>query len=231
MKRLLLVSILSVACSRASRPAARPAATPAPASAAVSAAATPHDEHEEEEQRAIVNAARALSSFDDSAEGAKGFVGALAEAARGHDHERQERFEDELVADRARFELALTFEGARQLRDRVLPTIEPGARALQTRLASLREPLTVVATSALGSELADGQSHGFGSGVVSARQHLRPTVRFFRVDVTGADGQRVTLEPMAYLGGRWTWLGELAAPVTPAPTTPPVAPTTPAAAR
>ena len=100
MKRLILVSLLSFACSRASRPAARPTATPATAPVV---AAAPHDEHEEEEQRAIVNAARTLSSFDDTANGAKGFVSALAEAARGRDHARQERFEDELVADRDRF--------------------------------------------------------------------------------------------------------------------------------
>ena len=237
MNRLtsLAFAILCVAaCARSSaRPqaqraarahsAARPAALPAMPSAA---------EHEAEEQRELMEAVRGMSAFAPDDEGARGFVAAFARECAAHDREGIERFERELVADRRRFDLALDFEGARQLRDRVIPTIEPGVRAIEARLGSLRGPLTITVRSALGRDFADGQAHGFNPGITAVKAHLRGAVRFHRVEVASPDGQRVVIEPMAFLAGRWTWLGEPWSAVAPtAPATPVTGPAGGAAAR
>lgn len=163
-----------------------------------------------------------MSAFASSDEGARGFVTDLAAAARAPDAARWERLERELVADEVRFELALTFEGNRQLGPRVIPGL--GARASQLRsvLASMREPLHISLRSATGETFADGAAHGFHPAIASVRQYLRPAVRFVRAEITDAGGQRTVIEPMAWLAGRWTWLGE---PWTALPaTTPAVAP-------
>ncbi len=198
---------------------------PAPALAALPSV----DEHEAEEQRELMRAAQGVSSFAPTADGLRGFIAAFAHEAAMHDREGVERFERELVADNSRFELALDFEGARQLRDRVVPTIESSARTLEGRLAAMHGPLTISVTSALGRELAAGTSRGFGPAVVAARARLRSEVTFHRVEVTGADGGRVVIEPMAFLAGRWTWLGDTWP--TPAPVAPTGATTGPTAAR
>jgi hypothetical protein len=224
MTRLLFAFALVAACSRSSsQPAARAPATAPTARAAAPAPAAPAVDPEAEEQREIVEAMREVSAYPDTAEGVRGFVTELTRAAAAHDRERLERLEHELVADERRFELGVTFEGARLLRGRVVPGLEARARDVQQRLGALRAPVTVTVASATGAELADGAPHGFDPAVARARAHLRTAVRYFRVDVAGADGQRVTLQPMAFLAARWTWMGEFWNEL------PPAAPTTPAA--
>ncbi len=230
MNRLmsLAFAILCVAaCARSSaRPQAQRAVRAQPAATARPAALPPMpsaEEHEAEEQRELMEAVRGMSAFAPDDEGARGFVAAFAHECAMRDREGIERFEHELTADRTRFDLALDFEGARQLRDRVIPTIEPGVRALAQRLGALRGPLTVTVRSALGGDFADGQAHGFNPAITTVRAHLRSAVRFHRVEVAGADGQRVVIEPMAYLAGRWTWIGEPWSAVTPTVPATPVA--------
>ncbi|MFO0649585.1 MAG: hypothetical protein U0326_25350 [Polyangiales bacterium] len=211
--------LLVAACSRSTPPRARPAARAVPAATARPApalAALPSiDEHEAEEQREIMNAIQGMSAYAPTAEGLRGFVAALAHESAAHDREGIERMEREIVADNARFDLAMDFEGARALRDRVVPTIEPAVRSLEAQLAALRAPLSVSVTSALGRELASGTARGFNPAMATVSAHLRGAVRYHRVEVTGADGGRVVIEPMAFLGGRWTWLGEPWTAVTP----------------
>lgn len=225
MRRMLPAFALLAACSRPSpsRPAARPPATPSHA-----AAAAPADDHEAEEQRQIANALREMSAFPDTDEGARSFVTELARVARSGDRERWERMEHELVPDATRYELGLSFEGARLTRDRVVGGMEARARDLRERLAGMREPLTVTAVSATGAALADGAPHGFDPAVVRARAFVRPAVRYVRVDVADANGQRVSIQPLAFLAARWTWMGdfwnELPAPPPPAPPTGTAAP-------
>jgi len=227
MTRLLLACALLAACSRSSsQPAARAPAT-APTARAVAPAA-PTVDPEAEEQREIVEAMREVSAYPDTADGVRGFVTELTRAAAARDRERLERLEHELVADERRFELGVTFEGARLLRGRVVPGLEARARDVQQRLGALRAPVTVTVASATGAELADGAPHGFDPAVARARAHLRPAVRYFRVDVAGADGQRVTLQPMAFLAARWTWMGEFWSELPAAPPTPPTTPAAPA---
>ena len=229
MMRPLLLGLLSLAaCSRSSsRPAPQPGAR---VEAARAAAAAPNAAAlaEAREREEIMERSANLSRFPATDEGARAFVTELTRAAIARDHERVERASEELRADNARFELGLTFEGARALRDRVVPTLEPRVEALRERLGALREPLTVSVSSALGSELADGEPHGFDPRIATVRTLLRPMVRYYRAEVVGAQGSgRVVIEPMAWLGGRWTWLGEPWTAVTPttpsAPTTPPTA--------
>ncbi len=162
-----------------------------------------------------MNAIQGMSQYAPTAEGLRGFISALAHESAAHDRDGVERLEREIVADNTRFELAVDFEGARQLRDRVVPTIEPGVRALEARLAALRAPLSVTVTSALGHELAGGRAQGFNPAMATVSSHLRGSVRYHRVEVTGADGGRVVIEPMAFLAGRWTWIGEPWTAVTP----------------
>lgn len=162
-----------------------------------------------------MNAIQGMSAYAPTADGLRGFIAAFAHESAAHDREGIERMEREIVADNARFELATTFEGSRRLRDRVVPTIEPAVRALEGRLAALRAPLTVTVTSALGRELASGGARGFNPALATVSAQLRNGVRYHRVEVAGADGERVVIEPMAFLGGRWTWLGEPWSAVTP----------------
>lgn len=228
MKRLVIaLGIFSaVACSR-SNSAPRPQPAPRPQAARVEPN-LPAGENEEEEQRAIMNAVREMSQYPATADGARAFVTEMTRASIARDHERFERFEHELKADDDRFEMAFTFEASRQLRDRVVPGLEARIREVRSRLATLREPLTVNVVSALGSDFSDGQAHGFAPDMTRLRGMLMPAVRFYRVEVTGAEASgRVVIEPMAWLGGRWTWVGEAwtalpATPVTPPVVTPPV---------
>lgn len=231
MNRPLLLTLLSLAaCSRSSsRPAPQPGAR---VEAARTAAAAPNaaaiaEAHEREE---IMEHSANLSRFPATDDGARGFATELTRASIARDRERMERAGEELQADNARFELGLTFEGARALRDRVVPAMEPRGEALRARLGALREPLTVNVSSALGSELADGEAHGFDPRIATVRAFLRPMVRYYRVEVVGAQGSgRVVIEPMAWLGGRWTWLGEPWTAVVPTTPDTPAAPS--AAAR
>lgn len=226
MKRPLLLTLLSLAaCSRSSSdPRPQPGPRVEAASNANELTANAYERMRARKQARIIERDTALSRFPGSDDGARDFVTELARATIARDQDRVTRATAELLVDNARFELGLTFEGARALRDRVVPTMEPRGEALRDRLGALREPLTVSVTSALGSELADGEAHGFDPRIATVRTLLRPMVRYYRVEVVGADGSgRVVIEPMAWLGGRWTWLGE------PWTAVAPTAPGTPAA--
>lgn len=214
MTRPLLLAITLAACSRAATPA--PRATPRPSTPPeLTRAAAEHEERE------IMERAANLSRYPGTDEGATAFALELARAAIANDRTRVERAMTELRADDTRFELALSFEGARALRSRVLPAVAAGADEVSARLATLREPLSVQIHSALGHELTASDSHGLDPRVMSVQPRLRPMVRFYRVEVIGADGSgAVTLEPMAWLAARWTWLGPLWSASTPAPATP-----------
>lgn len=180
-------------------------------------------EDEAEEQREIMEAIRDISRFGPDEAGLRGFVNGLTHEAQRHDREGLARYLREMTADNPRFELAFTFEGARQWRDRVVPGLDARANELAARLGALQGPVTVRVSSALGSELADGQPHGFDPRVATVRTALMPAVRFFHAEVVASNGS-VTLEPMAWLGGRWSWLG---APWALSQPTVPTTPTTP----
>lgn len=225
MKRLVIAfGILSAAACSRSNSTPRPQPAPRPQAARVEPALA-LGEDEEAEQRAIMNAVREMSQYPATADGARAFVTEMTRASIARDHARFERLEHELKADNDRFEMAFTFEASRQLRDRVVPGLEARIGEVRSRLAALREPLTVNVVSALGSDFADGQPHGFAPDMTRLRGMLMPAVRFYRVEVTGADASgRVVIEPMAWLGGRWTWVGEAwtALPATPPVVVPPV---------
>lgn len=152
--------------------------------------------------------AQEVSAYPDSDEGARDFVRALLRAAREPEEATWQRLQRELVPDGRRYELGLSFEGARRTRDRVIEDMEARAPRLRRQFAAMREPITVTVHSATGALLARGASHGFDPAVLRARAHVRPAVRYVRVEVTDADGQRVVLQPMAFLAARWTWLGD-----------------------
>jgi len=228
MTRPLLLALLSLAAC--SRPSSTPAPQPGPRAEAAPGGddltARTYERMRARKQARIIERDNALSHFPASDDGARGFVTELARASIARDPARVQRAAAELQADNARFELGLTFEGARALRDRVVPTMEARGEALRARLGALREPLTVNVTSALGSELADGEVHGFDPRVATVRTLLRPMVRYYRAEVVGAEGSgSVVIEPMAWLGGRWTWLGEPWTAVAPEVPATPAAPT------
>jgi hypothetical protein len=219
MKLFVAVCAL-ISVSACSRSSARPNAQAVVRSSVPVAANSPSD-HEAEEQREVMEALREVSAFPDTAEGLRGFITELSRVTATHDHAQEQRIEREFLCDNTRFELAFTFEGSRLLRDRVVSGIEPRAEALRTHLAALPGPVTINLASALGSELADGLPHGMSAGITTVKQYLRPAVRFYRAEVVATNGQRVVLEPMAWLAGRWTWLGEpwaVAAPGVPTTT-------------
>lgn len=216
MKRsLVVVALLSLACSRSTAPHARPAAQPG-----AQASATP--ERRRHGEGRIMEAARNISPYPSSADGAQALVTDLARAAARHDDARLAQLHARLDADRTDFELAFTFDGARRVVDATVPAVPAQRAALEQRLATLAEPLQVTVTSATGADLA-GAPHGFDPRFASLGRELRPLVRFYRVEVRGASGEPVVLEPLAYLGGQWTFLGEPWS----APSTVPTTPTTP----
>ncbi|MFO0624306.1 MAG: hypothetical protein U0325_01715 [Polyangiales bacterium] len=223
MIRPLLLVAAAAACTR-TPPATPPAPRVASATPAESPAAAFARARETHRQYRVMRRAANISRFPGTEQGARDLALALSHAAASGDAARLREVTDELTPDDPRVELGLTYDGARALRDRIIPTAAPRLDALHARLAALREPLAVEVRSALGHELATPTT-GLDPRLATLAPQLRPAVRFFRVEVRGADpGEPVVLEPMAWLGARWTWLGTAlpdAPPVTvPAPTTP-----------
>jgi Arc/MetJ-type ribon-helix-helix transcriptional regulator len=149
-----------------------------------------------------------VSAHPDTEEGARDFVRALLRAARSSEDESWQRLRRELVPDGPRYDLGLSFEGARRTREGVIEAMEARAPTLRRQFAAMREPIALTVRSATGAELARGAPHGFDPEVERARAYVRPAVRYVRVDVTDADGRHVVLQPMAFLAGRWTWMGD-----------------------
>lgn len=214
MIRPLLLAVTVAACSR-SAPAPQAAPTPASTASAESPAAAFARARETQRQYRVMRRAANISRFPGTDQGARELALELAHAAASGDDARLGAVLDELTPDDARVELGLTYDGARALRERIIPPASPLLQALGARLGALREPLTVDVRSALGQELAT-PSAGLDPRLATLAPQLRPAVRFFRVEVRGAaPGEAVVLEPMAWLGARWTWLGTaLSAPST-----------------
>lgn len=206
MIRPLLLAVTVAACSR-SAPAPQAAPTPSSAASAESPAAAFARARETHRQYRVMRRAANISRFPGTDQGARDLALELARAAASGDAARLGAVLDELTPDDARVELGLTYDGARALRDRIIPPASPQLQALGARLGALREPLTVDVRSALGQELA-APSAGLDPRLATLAPQLRPAVRFFRVEVRGAaSADAVVLEPVAWLGARWTWLG------------------------
>ncbi len=245
MNRLLVACLVGVlGCHRAPRPvvsarpvhpppATVPGASPGALAAALPAHPAAHEIGEPEgEHEEIMNPVEDMSPYPDSAAGAEAMVRALSHEAIRHDAEGLARAERHLDADATHLELALTFDGARSVGLRTVAGVPAARTALVNRLAALREPLGITVASALGGELSDGAPHGLDPRLARMHTSLRPGVKFYRVEVTGAgSADRVVVEPLAYLGGRWTYLGEpwdgsAETPTGPVvPTVPPTVPT------
>lgn len=219
MIRPLLLAVTVAACSR-SAPAPQAAPTPARSAPAESPADAFARARETQRQYRVMRRAANISRFPGTDQGARDLALELAHAAASGDAARLGRVLDELTPDDPRVELGLTYEGARSLRDRIIPTASPQLQSLGARLGALREPLSVEVRSALGQEL-DTPSAGLDPRLATLAPQLRPAVRFFRVEVRGADpGEAVVLEPMAWLGARWTWLGTALSTPPPLPGSP-----------
>ncbi len=205
MIRPLLLAVTVAACSR-SAPAPQAAPTPSSTASAESPAAFARARETQRQYRVMRRAAN-ISRFPGTDQGARDLALELAHAAASGDAARLGAVLDELTPDDARVELGLTYDGARALRERIIPPASPMLQALGARLGALREPLTVGVRSALGQELA-APSAGLDPRLATLAPQLRPTVRYFRVEVRGAESaDAVVLEPVAWLGARWTWLG------------------------
>lgn len=222
MIRPLLLAAALAACSRATPPPTQ-ANHPAPTASAFEPSAEFTRAREARRRERVMQRASNVSRFTSSDQGAADVALEYARAASAGDPARLRLALDELRPDDARVELGLTFDGARALRERILPAASGALDAITARLAALHAPLTTRVHSALGQELAQGPQAGMDPRVSALAPQLRPAVRFYRIEVLGADGAQVILEPVAYLGARWTWLGTALAdapPVAP-PTAPP----------
>lgn len=223
MIRPLLLAVAVAACSR-STPAPAAAPVPSHAPSAQSPAADFARARETQRRYQVMRRAANISRFPGSEEGARDLALELAHAAASGDAARLGAVLGELTPDDARVELGLTYDGARALRERIIPPASPQLQALGARLGALREPLAVSVRSALGQELAAPPA-GFDPRLATLAPHLRPALRVFRVEVRGAEaGDAVVLEPMAWLGARWTWLGTALSPSVEAPAAPPSPP-------
>lgn len=223
MIRPLLLAVTAAACSR-SAPAPQAAPTPSATAPAESPAAAFARARETHRQYRVMRRAANISRFPGTDPGARDLALEFAHAAASGDAARLAQVVDELTPDDARVELGLTYDGARARRDQIIPTAASQLQSVGARLGALREPLSVEVRSALGQELGSSAA-GLDPRLTTLAPQLRPAVRFFRVEVRGAEGgDAVVLEPMAWLGARWTWLGTaLAAPPTlpvPSPSSP-----------
>lgn len=222
MTRPLLLAAALAACSRTA-PAPHPASAPSSAAPAESPAAAFARARESQRQYRVMRRAANVSRFPGTEQGARDLAREFTLAAASGDAARLRAVVDELTPDDARVELGLTYDGARALRDRIIPSAAARLELLRQRLGALREPLSVEVRSGLGHELAS-PSAGLDPRLAALAPQLRPAVRLFRVEVRGADpGEAVVLEPMAWLGARWTWLGTALpdAPALPTPPSPP----------
>lgn len=221
MIRPLLLAVTVAACSRTA-PAPQPATPSSSTAPAESPAAAFARAREAHGQYRVMRRAADISRFPGTDQGARDLALELAHATASGDAARIRRVVDELTPDDARVELGLTYDGARALRDQIIPPAASRLASLGARLGALREPLTVEVRSALGQALA-APAPGLDPRLATLAPQLRPAVRFFRIEVRGADASdAVVLEPVAWLGARWTWLGTALtdAPPVPAPTPP-----------
>ncbi len=219
MIRPLLLAVTVAACSR-SAPALQ--AAPTATAPAESPADTFARARETQRQYRVMRRAANISRFPGTDQGARDLALEFAHAAALGDAARLGQVVDELTPDDVRVELGLTYDGARARRDQIIPPAASHLQALGARLGALREPLSVEVRSALGHELSAPPS-GLDPRLATLAPQLRPAVRFFRVEVRGAEGgDSIVLEPLAWLGARWTWMGTaLSAPPTlPAPSPP-----------
>jgi hypothetical protein len=214
-----LLALSAVGCNRNRN---RPTPSPGPRAAAP-AAPRALVAPVEDEAAELINPLRAVSPYPDTAAGLRAMFTELARASAAGDHEQVERLEEQLRLDDDRFALVFTFEGNRQLHGAVVPPARGRLEEKLARLRALGPGAAVTVTGATGDELADGASHGFDPRIAAVRAALRPTVRYFRVEVRGAAGAEV-FEPVAFAGGRWVWLAE---PWTAVPPTAPVVPGAP----
>lgn len=188
-------------------PAARPASTPAPAVARVEPRG--EVENEEEEQREIMRALSGLSRYPDTAEGLREMLSELARESRAGDRERVEAMVRAMTPDRDRVELAMTFDGARRRVEGLTATAERDLEARVASLRALRGAVTVRVEGAEGEALRAGRVGGMDPRMAALSPELQPRVRFWRAELRGSEGGAAVIEPVAFLGGRWTWLGEV----------------------
>lgn len=222
--RALCLAAAALGCSRP---------TPAPSAAAPSNTAAPASpfgtepalqlRHGTPGER-MARAARNVSQHANTDEGLRAFAADLVGALQGTDSAAQERLRREFTPDPTRFELALTFDAARTVRERLVPEVDARRDALLARLGALHGPVTVTVHAAEAQSL--NAASGLDARLVAVRGSFHPQVRLHRAVVRGTDGTEVTLEPMAFLGGQWTWLAEVWTVLTPAPTVPPTGPAT-----
>lgn len=206
--RVALVSVLSLAaCSRGASRAAAPTRT-APAQApAAPPAQTPLALEDDGDEAAIMNAARDVSRYPDTDDGLRRFVTHCAHEAGRRDARGIEACRHELSPDLARVEMALTFAAGRQHGRALVDRIEGTREVMLQRLGGLREPLSVTVQSALGAAVGGPSAAGLDPRMNTLKAQLRPTVRFSRAVLRDAAGAELVLEPVAFLGGHWCWLG------------------------
>ncbi len=215
-----LVAAAALGCTR-------PAPAPAPLTAAAEPAPAPGlgpglQLRTGPQGERIARAAREVSRHPDTEAGLRAFALELTAALRSGEAEAQTRLRREFTPDATRFELALTFDGARVARDRLVPEAAARTDAVLARLTALQGPVEVTVRSARADDMTPAS--GLDPRLVALRARFHPQVRLHRAVVRAADGTETVLEPMAFLAGQWTWLAEpwTAFAATPgAPTAPP----------
>lgn len=190
---------------RPATPAARPVSTPAVARAEPRGEV----ENEEEEQREIMRALNGLSRYPDTAEGLREMLSELARESRAGDRERVEAMVRAMTPDRDRVELAMTFDGARHRAEGLTTTAEHDLEERVASLRALRGSITVRVEGAEGEALRAGRVGGMDPRMAALSPELQPRVRFWRAELRGSEGGAAVIEPVAFLAGRWTWLGEV----------------------
>lgn len=222
--RALCLTAAAFGCSRP---------TPAPSAAAPSGTAAPTSPFATEpalqlrrgpQGERMARAARNVSQHANTDEGLRAFTADLVSALQGTDSTAQARLLREFTPDPTRFELALTFDAARAVRERLVPEIDTRRDAMLARLRALHGPVTVTVHGAAAQAL--GADAGLDARLVALRERFHPQVRLHRAVVRDTDGAEVTLEPMAFLAGQWTWLAEVWTVLTPVPAVPPSGPAT-----
>ncbi len=173
----------------------------------------------ENDAEEIMEAAGSVSTWPQSREGLQAMFTDLVRALGRNDRATIERVEEQLDLDAERFGVAFTFDGSRQLGPGVVPGAHARLEALIAAVTALGPSATVTVTGAQGRELSDGTSHGLAPEMVSVRSFLRPQIWYHRV-VVASGSRAVVFEPVAMVGGHWTWLGAPWTALSAAPATP-----------
>lgn len=163
----------------------------------------------------MMRALSGLSRYPDTAEGLREMLTELARESRAGDRARVEAMTRAMTPDRDRVELAMTFEGARRRVEALTATAERDLEARVEGLRALRGAVTVRVEGAEGEALRGGRVGGMDPRMAALSGELQPRVRFWRAELRGSEGGAVVIEPVAFLGGRWTWLGEVLRDVRP----------------